>query len=91
MTSGGYWAKRPCASIRSNDRLPCIKNFSLPAWAARYYTARRKWLMSNYTDFNEARAAISAAAEVIQREETMANTHLDRRGLRIPQPLDNDE
>lgn len=47
--------------------------------------------MSDYTDFEEARAAVSAAAEVIQRAETMANTHLDRRVMRIPQPLDNDE
>ena len=67
------------------------QELSLSAWDACYYTARWKWFMSNYTDFEEARAAISAAAEVIQREETIANTHLDRRGLRIPQPLDNDE
>lgn len=67
------------------------QELSLPTWDARYYTARRKWLMSNYTDFDETRAAISAAAEVIQHAETIANTHLDRRGLRIPQPLDNDE
>lgn len=31
-----------------------------------------------------------AAAEVIQHAETIANTHLDRRGLRTSQPLDNE-
>ena len=67
------------------------QELSLPARDACYYTARCKWFMSNYTDFDEARAAVSAAAEVIQHAETMANTHLDRRGLRIPQPIDNDE
>lgn len=62
----------------------------LAAAYARYYTARWNWFMSDYTDFYEARAAVSAAAEVIQRAETIANMHLDRRGLRIPQPLDNE-
>lgn len=67
------------------------QELSLPTWDACYYTARWKWFMSNYTDFEEARAAVSAAAEVIQHAETIANTHLDRRVMRIPQPLDNDE
>ena len=66
------------------------QELSLPARDARYSTGRWKWFMSDYTDFEEARAAVSAAAEVIQRAETMANTHLKRRGLRILQPLDNE-
>lgn len=67
-----------------------IGRSDLAAAYVRYYIARWNWFTSGYMDFDEARAAVFAAAEVIQRAETIANTHLDRRGLRTSQPLDNE-
>lgn len=81
------WSMNRTQAARTLSR---IGRCGLAAAYAGYYNARWKWFMSNYTDFDEARAAVSAAAEVIQRAETIANTHLNRRGLRIPQPLDNE-
>ena len=67
-----------------------IRRSDLAAAYVRYYIARWNWFTSGYMDFDEARAAVFSAAEVIQRAETIANTHLDRRGLRTSQPLDNE-
>ena len=75
---------------QASGALSRIGRSDLAAAYVRYYIARWNWFMSGYTDFDEARTAVSTAAEVIQRAETIANTHLDRRGLRTSQPLDNE-